>query len=63
VITSDYDNANKIMGQKCMQIIRNLKRRSIKEAQVNLKVICPRRASFENARNIRQVHGNANIIK
>jgi len=30
-----------------MQIITNLKRKSIKETQVNLKVICPRCASFE----------------
>ena len=30
-----------------MQIITNLKRKSTKETQVNLKVICPRCASFE----------------
>lgn len=27
--------------------MRNLKRKSVKETQVNLKVICPRCASFE----------------
>jgi len=30
-----------------MHIITNLKRKSIKETQVNLKVICPLCASFE----------------